>query len=129
MTTTDGKVVEEYEDIFSSPTEVPLHFQDKQSIDLTLGVPSLDISIPHVTTHTKSTHVLSGADKHTKFTECIQHVHDIFDKSNTNFRRSCLIPWRHSMQWAPLLPKGGGMIQMDIGGHPSIPFGPPPTVL
>ena len=30
------------------------------------------------------------------------------------------------MQWGPLLPKGGGMIQVDIGGHPSIPLGAPP---
>ncbi|MDW3502781.1 hypothetical protein NQ272_26840, partial [Escherichia coli] len=29
------------------------------------------------------------------------------------------------MQWGPLLPKGGGMIQVDVGGHPPIPFGPP----
>jgi hypothetical protein len=26
-----------------------------------------------------------------------------------------------SMQWIPLLPKGGGLIQVDIGGHPPIP--------
>jgi hypothetical protein len=26
------------------------------------------------------------------------------------------------MQWEPLLPNGGGMIQMDLGGHP--PFSP-----
>jgi hypothetical protein len=26
------------------------------------------------------------------------------------------------MQWGPLLPKGEGMIQMDIGGHPPIPL-------
>ena len=25
------------------------------------------------------------------------------------------------MQWEPLLRKGGGMIQADIGGHPPIP--------
>jgi hypothetical protein len=24
------------------------------------------------------------------------------------------------MQWIPFLPKGGGLIQMDIGGHPPI---------
>jgi hypothetical protein len=29
------KVMEEYSDIFSSPTEVPLHYQVKQPIDLT----------------------------------------------------------------------------------------------
>ena len=33
------KVVEEYKDILSSPTWVPLHCQVKNSIDLTLGVP------------------------------------------------------------------------------------------
>jgi hypothetical protein len=27
----------------------------------------------------------------------------------------------HSMQWRPLLPKGGGLIQVDIGGHPPVP--------
>ena len=31
------KVMEEYRDIFASPTEVPLHFQVKHSIDMTLG--------------------------------------------------------------------------------------------
>ena len=29
------------------------------------------------------------------------------------------------MQWGPLLPKEGGMIQVDIGGHPPIPLGAP----
>eukprot|EP00253_Pinus_taeda_P012939 PITA_12939 len=33
------KVVEEYEDIFTSPAGVPLHCQVKHSIDLTPGVP------------------------------------------------------------------------------------------
>ena len=33
------------------------------------------------------------------------------------------------MQWGPLLPKEGGMIQVDIGGHPPIPFGPAPSIL
>ena len=27
------------------------------------------------------------------------------------------------------LPKGVGMIQVDIGGHPPIPLGPPPLLL
>jgi hypothetical protein len=27
----------------------------------------------------------------------------------------------NSMQWIPLLPKGGGLIQVDIGGHPPVP--------
>jgi hypothetical protein len=33
------KVMEEYEDIFTSPTGVPLHCQVKHPIDLTLGAP------------------------------------------------------------------------------------------
>ena len=45
------------------------------------------------------------------------------------FNRSFVISWRNSMQWGPLLPKGGGMGQEDIGGHPPIPLGPPPLFL
>jgi hypothetical protein len=33
------KVMEEYEDIFTSPAGVPLHYQVKHPIDLTLGAP------------------------------------------------------------------------------------------
>ena len=33
------------------------------------------------------------------------------------------------MQWGPLLSKEGGMIQLDIGGHPPIPFGLAPSIL
>ena len=33
------------------------------------------------------------------------------------------------MQWEPLLPKGGELIQVDIGGHPPIPLGPPTLFL
>jgi hypothetical protein len=33
------KVVEEYEDIFTSPAGVPLHYQVKHPIDLTPGAP------------------------------------------------------------------------------------------
>ena len=49
--------------------------------------------------------------------------------SNTQFNRISLISWRISTQWGPLLPKEGGMIQVDIGGHPPIPFGPAPSIL
>ena len=34
------------------------------------------------------------------------------------FSRNFLIWWGTSMQWRPLIPKEGGLIQMDIGGHP-----------
>ena len=33
------------------------------------------------------------------------------------------------MQWGPFIPKEGGMIQVDIGGHPPIPFGLAPSIL
>ena len=81
------KVMEEYDENFSSLIEVPLHCQDKHSIDLTPNAPPPDVAIPPANTHTESTHVLSEADKETKFTKRIQHVrpqvHDIFNKSNT----------------------------------------------
>ena len=47
----------------------------------------------------------------------------------TKFNRSFLIAWRNSTQWGPFLPKGGGMIQVDIGGHPPITLGAPPLSL
>ena len=47
----------------------------------------------------------------------------------TKFNKSSLISWRNSTQWGPLLPKGGGMIQVDIGGHPLIPLGSQPVLL
>jgi hypothetical protein len=37
-------------------------------------------------------------------------------------KRSALSPG-NSTQWRPLLPKEGGLIQMDIGGHPPFPTG------
>ena len=96
------KVMEEYEDIFSSLIEVPLHCQDKHSIDLTPNAPPPNVAIHHATTHTESKHVLSEAYKEIKFTKCIQHIHpqvlDIFNTSTTQFNKICLISWRISTQ-------------------------------
>ena len=120
------KVMEEYEDIFSSPIEVPLHCQDKHSIDMTPGAPPHDVSIPHVTTQKKSTHVLFEATKFIERNQHIcQHVHDILYKSNTKFNR-IFLSWNNLTQWGPLLPKEGGMIQVYISGHLPIPFGTAP---
>ena len=47
----------------------------------------------------------------------------------TKFSRIFLVSWRNSTQWGPLLPKGGGMIQVDISFHPPIPLGAPPFPL
>ena len=44
------KFMEEYKDIFSSPTEVPLHYQVKHSIDMTPGAPLPDVVIPYAIT-------------------------------------------------------------------------------
>ena len=52
----------------------------------------------------------------------------MLDKSNTKFSRICL-SWNKLTQCRPLIHKEGGMIQVDIGGHPPIPFGPPPSIL
>ena len=46
------KVMEEYDDNFSSLIEVPLNSQEKHSIDLTPDAPLPDVSIPPATTHT-----------------------------------------------------------------------------
>jgi hypothetical protein len=42
------KVVEEYSDIFSSPTGVPLHCQVKHPIDLTPGAPLPNGTVYHL---------------------------------------------------------------------------------
>ena len=40
------------------------------------------VGMPHVITQTKSTHVLSKADKETKFTKRIQHVKSMTSSTN-----------------------------------------------
>jgi hypothetical protein len=41
----------------------------------------------------------------------------------SNFKKCFPLFPGHSMQWRPFLPKGGGLIQVDIGGHPPVPTG------
>jgi hypothetical protein len=38
------------------------------------------------------------------------------------FNRSLPISHGNLTQWGPFIPKGGGMIQMDLGGHPPFPL-------
>lgn len=70
-----------------------------------------------------------------KISNCIQlskHANSFTRASGsprTKFSKSFLISWRNSTQWGPLLPKGGGMIQVDIGVHLPSPLGPPPLFL
>jgi hypothetical protein len=52
---------------------------------------------------------------------------DVYNKASSSPRcrfskRFSLSP-RNSMQWIPLLPKEGGFIQVDIGGHPPFSAG------
>jgi hypothetical protein len=59
-----------------------------------------------------------------------QQVHDILPQRNVSskasnaprFNRFPLSPG-NSTQWRPFLPKEGGLIQVDIGGHPPFPSG------
>jgi hypothetical protein len=43
--------------------------------------------------------------------------------SRCRFNKHFSLSPGHSTQWRPLLPKEGGLIQVDIGGHPPFPTG------
>jgi hypothetical protein len=43
--------------------------------------------------------------------------------SRCRFNKRFSLSPGHSTQWKPLLPKEGGLIQVDIGGHPPFPTG------
>jgi hypothetical protein len=43
--------------------------------------------------------------------------------SRCRFNKRFSLSPGNSMQWRPLLPKEGGLIQVDIGGHPPFPTG------
>jgi hypothetical protein len=45
------------------------------------------------------------------------------NSSRCRFNKRFSLSPGNSMQWRPLLPKEGGLIQVDIGGHPPIPTG------
>jgi hypothetical protein len=45
------------------------------------------------------------------------------NSSRCRFNKRFSLSPRHSTQWIPLLPKEGGLIQVDIGGHPPFPTG------
>jgi hypothetical protein len=52
---------------------------------------------------------------------------DVSNKASNSprfrFNKCFFLSPGHSMQWIPLLPKEGGLIQVDIGGHPPFPTG------
>jgi hypothetical protein len=45
-----------------------------------------------------------------------QATHQDVDSTN-----ALLSPMGHSTKWIPLIPKEGGLIQVDISGHPPFP--------
>jgi hypothetical protein len=45
------------------------------------------------------------------------------NSSRCRFNKCFSLSPRHSTQWRPFLPKEGGLIQVDIGGHPPFPTG------
>jgi hypothetical protein len=108
-----------------------------------LGFPPvapIDISLLVASSSTESSHTQTKEDHAARSIEWIQHlqqVHDIlpqekykqdiyFNKESNSprfrFNRSFPISRGNLMQWGPLLPKGGGMIQVDLGGHPPFPL-------
>jgi hypothetical protein len=52
---------------------------------------------------------------------------DVSNKASNSprfrFNKHFFLSPGHSTQWRPLLPKEGGLIQVDIGGHPPFPTG------
>jgi hypothetical protein len=45
------------------------------------------------------------------------------NSSRCRFNKHFSLSPGHSTQWIPLIPKEGGLIQVDIGGHPPFPTG------
>jgi hypothetical protein len=108
-----------------------LGFQKLSPIDIALFVAS---SLTESSdTHTKEDH----ATRSIEWIQHLQQVHGIlpqtkykqyiyFNKASYlprfRFNRSFPISRGNLTQWGPLLPKGGGMIQVDFGGHPPFPL-------
>jgi hypothetical protein len=110
---------------------VPPHYPIKQGYNRTLHTLHVASSL------TESSH--TQVDHAARLVEWIQplqqQVHDnlqqakkdnFFNKASNapsfRFSRSLPISQGNLTQWGPLLPKGGGMIQMDLGGHPPFPL-------
>ena len=68
---------------------------------------------------TQSSHVSRLVKKVQPFKH--QVLDNLPQAKQRNFSNFFPLSPRNSTQWRPLLPKEGGLIQMDIGGHPPIP--------
>jgi lipoprotein-anchoring transpeptidase ErfK/SrfK len=92
-----------------TPTELNLDCMEQARTDQIM-----DTQIKH--TRKKGYHYIELSKQANSFTKAN-------GSPGTKFSRSFLISWRNSTQWGPLLPKEGGLIQVDIGGHPPFPTG------
>jgi hypothetical protein len=125
------KIVEEHKNILASPTGVPPHCPVKKSYNRTLHTLHV-ASSPTDSSHTQVDHVAILVEW---IQPLQQQVHDNLQQAKQDnfsskasnsprfrFNKSFPISHGNLTQWGPLLPKGGGLIQMDIGGHPPIPL-------
>jgi hypothetical protein len=121
------KIVEEYRDVLVAPMRVPPHYPVKQGYNRILH--SLHVSSsPTESSHTQVDHAAILAKQIQPLQQQVhdslqQAKHDSFFSKASNtpsfrFSRSIPISQGNLKQWGPLLPKGGGMIRMDLGGHP-----------
>jgi hypothetical protein len=125
------KIVEEYQHVLAAPTGLPPHCPVKQGYKKTLH------TLHAASSSKKSSH--TQVDHATRLVEWIQplqqHVHDnlqqakqgkFFNKASSasSFRFSRSLPTSQGnlKKWEPLLPKGGGIIHMCLGGHPPFPL-------
>jgi hypothetical protein len=102
------QIVKEKEDIVSSPTMVPTQCPVK---------PRDNRLVEHIQPRQQQVcDSLSQTKQHNFSKKARNSPRFIFIKCFPLFPG-------HSMQWRPLLPKGRGLIQVDIGGHPPVPTG------
>jgi hypothetical protein len=120
-------IVEEYQDVLAAPMGVPPHCPVKQVYNRNLHT----LHVASSTTESSHTQV----DHETILVEQIQPLQQMvydnlqqakqdkfFSKASNRprfrFSKSLPISQGNLTQWGPLLPKGGGMIHIDLGGHP-----------
>jgi hypothetical protein len=100
------QIAEEKEDIVSSPTMVPTQCPVKPRDNrLVEQIQPRQQQVRDNLPQTKQHNFSNKAHNSPRF----------------RFRKCFPLFPGHSMQWRPLLPKGGGLIQVDIGGHPPVP--------
>jgi hypothetical protein len=123
-----NKIVEEHQDILTAPTGVPPHCPVKQSYNKSLHTLHV-ASSPTESSHTQEDHAAILVEW---IQPLQQQVHNnlqqakqdnFFSKASNSprFRFNKSFPGNLT-QWRPFLPKGGRMIQVEIGGHPPIPL-------